>query len=207
MQQPKTKPFAVLVDLESTGTNVQVDALLEIGAIAVDEELNNLGELDLLIHVQQPQLLAGTWEGFWKMHSLNGLITDATSGEGYNKQSADFEFANWLRSFGFTGKDVVLAGNSIGQFDIPMIHAQLPLTAAMLHYRAIDISAQARELVRVVKFPRREREMPHRGLADCRLELEEWRDQGVFLRDLQDAAAKKYSAESKPDWGHALERY
>lgn len=201
------KPFAVLIDLESTGTDVDLDALLEIGAIAVDEELNILKEFSAVIRVTQEQLLRGTWDGFWKMHGLNGLLTEALSTDGsYDKSFIDRGFAQWLMSMGYEGKDVVLAGNSIGQFDIPMIHAQLPITSSMLHYRAIDISAQARELARVVGFVRSDREMPHRGHEDCRLELEEWRDQGVFLRDLRDTA-RPAIVPPAPSWGHALESY
>jgi oligoribonuclease (3'-5' exoribonuclease) len=200
------KPFAVIIDLESTGTDVNVDALLEIGAIAVDEELNILNEFSAVINVTQEQLLRGTWDGFWKMHGLNGLITEALSADSYDKATIDAGFARWLKTLGYEGRDVVLAGNSIGQFDIPMIRAQLPLTASMLHHRAIDISAQARELERVVGFQRSSREMPHRGHDDCKLELEEWRDQGVFLRGLRDGA-RPAVVPPAPSWGHALESY
>lgn len=203
-----TKPFAIIIDLESTGTDVKVDALLEIGAIAVDEELNNLSEFSQVVHTTRTQLLQGTWPDFWKMHGLNGLITEAS--DPYSNlpslASVDESFVQWLLAFGFVGQDVVLAGNSIGQFDIPMIRAQMPLTASMLHHRAIDISAQARELVRVVEFVRTERNLPHRALADCKGELEEWRDQGVFLRDMRDAASGKL-VPGKKAWGFGIQKY
>jgi oligoribonuclease (3'-5' exoribonuclease) len=203
VQQPKTKPFAVLIDLESTGTNTQVDALLELAAIAVDESLEEIASISYTIATTKEALAKGTWSGFWQMHGINGLINDALhDNDRVPLDAVDASFARWLKVLGYDGKDVVLAGNSIGQFDIPMIHAQMPVTAGMLHYRAVDISAQARELKRIVGFERKDREMPHRAYGDCVIELEEWRGMDLFLRNLQEDAAR-----ARNHWGHALQSY
>lgn len=178
IEEETKKPWAVFVDLESTGTNVRRDLLLEVGCCAVDELLNIVSEFHRVVRVEDAKELANaTWPGFWKMHGDNGLLAECMAGEAMLKDTVDQSLSIWLRGLGFSPEDkFMMAGNSIGQFDHPMMHAQLPLAARFLSHRTVDVSATARILKALSNFPRVERELPHRALADCRLEVEELRD-------------------------------
>lgn len=160
----------VILDIETTGLDELNDAILEVGAIAVDADLNVVGTVDFVVR-PRPSQLESMNDFCRKMHTDNGLLEVVQ--DGLDPHDADEELACWLRySLECEDRSVVIAGHSIA-FDHKFLKAQFPLTAKLLHYRTLDSSVPA-QLMRDVGFDLGPKpEMPHRAMADCLLEYDE----------------------------------
>jgi oligoribonuclease (3'-5' exoribonuclease) len=185
----------LVLDIETEGLNPKTDCILEVGAIAITDQLDNVAEFSE-IAVGRPR---GQLSEFIKnMHGKNGLLDECDvavlnhrkGGMLPTEATLDAGLAVWILQQGYQSGQVVLAGNSV-HFDHAFIKARMPLTAALLHYRVKDIGATQRELVDMAVdagyptyFDMLQPEMPHRGLADAKLELEEWRNQRKKMRQL-----------------------
>ena len=166
-------PTYVFLDLESTGTDFELDSILETGVVVVDSAWNNIGAFQAL-HKTSPELWArGTWPGALDMHTKNGLLGDlvhATEVTHY----VDIRLHNWLiANWNPERYSLIMAGRSIGQFDYPMIKKQMPLTASLFSHRVMDTSVVERFCAPCgITFPGKKEHPAHRGLADCLDELE-----------------------------------
>lgn len=174
------KPYCVFIDIESTGTDFSKDLILEVGAVAVNDRLEMLASISNAIKWEPGQLSRATWPGMWDMHSKSGLLADVFAKSTDRLPKVDYDLARWLQDLGHKPRSVVVAGNSVGQFDIPMIKANMPHTADMLSHHAYDISGFAR-FAEFSGFVRPKVDMPHRALADCMIEIDEARALRRFL--------------------------
>ncbi len=182
---PARRPAYVVFDIETTGLDETQDQILEIGAIAVDEDLFVLSRAELrvaLTNAGRARIEANPVVK--KMHTDNGLLDDLKSLTAmWDEGDADAAFAGWLACLGYhPNKDdkdsyVQFAGNSI-EFDRRFVAARMPLTAAMMSHRYLEISGMRRFLERPVcgALPvALKADLPHRALADAQLELQELR--------------------------------
>lgn len=179
--KPKAPKYIVL-DLETTGLDATRDAIIEVGAIAIDESFGVIGAVDFVVRPNGAYQLKGMHQVVVDMHTANGLLEVCQ--DGLAPHDADEKLATWLRySLGCEDKSVVLAGHTIS-FDHRFLKAQFPLTSKLLSHRTLDFSAIAR-LFRDLGIEVPNHEIPHRAMGDCLIELDEFQAMVNHLRDLQ----------------------
>jgi oligoribonuclease len=177
-------PEYVVLDIETTGLAPHRDRILEVGMVVVDKDLEEIRRDVVLLPFD---LLSARGVGdidqvVLDMHHKNGLWHETTKilARGARENYADFvdrEICNMaVRNFpGAVHGKLIMAGNSI-HFDRAFLQQHAPNFMKWFHYRVFDIGAFARECrncgLSVPDFPR---DMPHRGLLDAEIELDNWR--------------------------------
>lgn len=195
--KPKAPKYIVL-DIETTGLDPDLDGILEVGAIAIDELFRVVGAVDFVVRPTEPQLDRLVNNDFVKkMHTENHLIEVLQ--DGLEPWAGDEALSTWLRfAQGCEPGSVILAGHTIS-FDHGFIKKQFPLSAKMLSHRTLDFSAMTR-LLRDLDFPIPNNEMPHRAMADALIEYDElkamvetlssYRSAALTLADVYEAIGK-----------------
>ncbi len=188
IQERKTLRLSnyLVLDIETEGLSPKTDEILEIGAIAVADSFE-LETMDTFSQVGYGRHRSQLSPFIQNMHGKNGLLDEIEGriivGQQQSESALDANFAAWLAEMGFQHGQVVLAGNSV-HFDHGFLKVRMPVTAAYLHYRVKDIGQLAREFRETCAAAKVEPErlglwptpeMPHRGLADAQIELDEWR--------------------------------
>lgn len=184
---------ALLLDLETTGSDPDVDHILEIGAMLVSftPDLPVIAEANLVV---RPPGLQADHDGMWsrmlpviqEMHSANGLWREATTGDDtWTITEADTGLVQWLTESGVDAP-LPIIGQGVGQLDVPFVKRHMPRLASRTTYWPLDFSNIRRgfELAGrsdVVDLPGDVDAKTHRGLEDCRLHILEARR---FLRIL-----------------------
>jgi len=157
------------MDLEMTGLEPDVDAILEIATLVTDDDLEIVAEgPDLVIH--HPTVVLDQMDDFVRrMHTNSGLleacVTSTTSLT--EAGTATLEF---LQAHIPEAGTVPLCGNSIGT-DRRFLARWLPDLESFLHYRSVDVST-IKELARrwhpeVIKSAP-EKAGGHRAMDDIR---------------------------------------
>lgn len=108
------------VDLETTGSDLEGNKLVEIGSIITDDspELNELGDFTAVIHTD-----ADDWVEcapvVLNMHADNGLMVDSlTASEHFaSRDHVLTEWAFWVTEILGAQKRVALAGSGVAHFD------------------------------------------------------------------------------------------
>ncbi len=164
------------MDLEMTGLDPTVHAIVEIATIVTDDELDVVAiGPDLVIH-QPPEVLATMNDFVAEMHTRSGLLAavEASSTSLADAGEITLEF---LRTHIPEPATVPLCGNSIGT-DRRFLATYLPAIEEHLHYRSVDVST-IKELARrwypstIADAP--EKAGGHRALDDIRESIEELR--------------------------------
>lgn len=183
------KPKYVVLDIETSGLSPKDDCILEIGAIAVDDELRNAGAFDAVVPPPGNSYVNRMSDYVRDMHTKSGLMPLIKVGNIYDLDAIDRRLSEWLVSLGYDGKDVTLAGHTIS-FDHAFIKEWLPLTGELLSHRTLDFSAlgiMMNEAGYDIKFVPKD-QMPHRAFADALIELNEFRSMvSVMQADRSDA--------------------
>lgn len=181
----------VILDLETSGLNPEVDRVLEVGAIVVERDLS-VRIVDGVPHAFQyvvrqhaPLIQFATREAY-DMHVASGLAEDLKGPTWCDFPvrwlgEVEDDLIGWLQAtHGFLPGTAVIAGNSIHQ-DRAFIRRWMPDLDKFLHYRMIDCSAMREAYRRWVDpdFPenwkRRWGEARHRTIPDCENSLNELR--------------------------------
>ena len=156
----------VWVDIETTGLRPDKDAILEIGIVITDLELENENfhnwvcrpSLDISIKDIDPYV--------FNMHSTSGLWQSSLAAE------IDFHVAvgcakRFLEEQNALG--LPMTGSSI-HFDRAFLKAQAPSLDKLFHYRNIDVSTM-KNLVEIyhpdIFESRPQGEKKHRAVDDC----------------------------------------
>ncbi|HEY7821960.1 MAG TPA: exonuclease domain-containing protein [Acidimicrobiia bacterium] len=169
------------IDLETTGTDVTVDQIIEVGLVVTDEELRVLYEDSWVVNdIQWPPTLSSV---VVKMHVANDLLGEVVFASGRDRVgigAVDLAVATTLNDWTKNGK-IVLAGSGVGHFDRKFIDAHMPETAKRLTYWCLDIGVVRRFAMRVLgEKPQDHPPKTHRALDDAQLHVEEaryWREQ------------------------------
>jgi oligoribonuclease len=162
----KSAPI-IWIDCEMTGLSVERDALVEIGVLVTDGELNILGDgVDVVIKTDENHL-AQMNEFVRNMHTQSGLLQEIPHGR--SLAEAEEDVLSYLSQHCESGKSP-LAGNTIGM-DRNFIARDMPKLDAFVHYRTIDVSS-IKELAKRW-YPKAYESAPaktgnHRALADIR---------------------------------------
>jgi len=157
----------IWIDCEMTGLSVESDALVEIGVLVTDSELNILGDgVDVVIKASEGQLAAMS-DFVRTMHTDSGLLAEISSGK--SLAEAEEIVLNYLKAHCEPGKSP-LAGNTIGM-DRNFISRDMKRLESFFHYRTIDVSS-IKELAKRW-YPASYASAPektgnHRALADIR---------------------------------------
>ncbi len=138
------KPALVFVDVETTGLVVKRDAVLEVGFVVVDADLNELKRFSSI--VAQPHSVASLMnEAVLKMHTESGLWDECTSAYSTMLETGDRS----LSFFGVGGRMVEELGDMKGlpmcgstiRFDRNMLAENFPDFESLFFYRSVDVSS------------------------------------------------------------------
>jgi DNA polymerase-3 subunit epsilon len=167
----------VFYDLETTGTNINRDAVVQLGALQCiyDEDTGKLSPATVLINTMcNPG--APIPEEATEVHG----ITDADVAWAPPDKQALYQFSLLLRRMS-VNNPVVLVGHNIERFDTPMIMQRWPTGMFNVNYSSIDTYTIA-----LREWPA----MPHKLE-----ELYDWYAQGTPVK-AHDAAADCYMVHS-----------
>lgn len=126
------------VDVETTALEPRGGALLEVGMILTDDDLDEFDRTSAVLTpppgyrlTMKPEVLA--------LHDAgagNSLLAECES-RGQSRDDAMFALIRWLSD---RTDRLVMAGNTVG-FDRAWLKAKMPLLEALFHYRSIDVSS------------------------------------------------------------------
>ncbi|HEY6131069.1 MAG TPA: oligoribonuclease [Halioglobus sp.] len=128
----------IWVDMEMTGLNPELDAVIEIATIVTDTELNTLAEGPVIAVHQSDARLAGMDEWNTTQHTRSGLV-DRVRASQYDEQGAAQETLAFLAHWVPSGASP-MCGNTICQ-DRRFMVRHLPQLEVYFHYRNLDVSS------------------------------------------------------------------
>jgi len=144
-----------------TGLDDQKDHILEVAAVITDMDFKPLEQYNKI--VKQPQaVLDGMNDWCKKTHGASGLTAGVPGGA--ELAGVERELVAMLDGYFKPDHRIVLCGNSIGN-DRRFIDRHLPLLAARLHYRMIDVSS-FKEIFREKYGIKVEKSDKHRAIGD-----------------------------------------
>lgn len=156
---------------------------LEVGAVITDAEFTAVSEYTLLIETPQ-QVLDDLDDFATRMHTDNGLLDDMEKLptepiEFVDKDLSAFVAAHFppkdqrrtiAEKSGYDYRGAVVAGSSVGSFDLRVLSEHFPATRALCSHRTYDISAVNEFAVRLgvdtVNTAATAGASTHRALAD-----------------------------------------
>jgi oligoribonuclease len=169
------------LDLETSGSDVDKDCIIEVGCVLTTWDLEEMGEFQSLV--------APTPEGLGRMmmndvvrnmHEKNGLLQELLD-TGAAKLAPIHKVTSflleWLKVHGIPEKSLILAGAGVGHFDKRFIDKYMPQLSNYMKYWVIDISVARRayELWTGKRILEEEEDKAHRALDDVRYCLKEAR--------------------------------
>lgn len=170
----------VPIDLETTGLDASVHAILEFSMLLVTPDLELIGDFgSRVLHATDEQL--GDMDDYvTDMHSRTGLL-DEVRASTLSVDDVDAEAADWLTAQGLIEpRGGIILGSSC-RMDLEFIERQMPKLASKLTYRMIDVSGMTEALqmwepTLVPELPyelaARENWVSHRAASDIRWSLE-----------------------------------
>ena len=176
-----TPGVLVWIDMEMTGLDPDVDAILEIASLVTDNDLTVIAEGPVLAIRQGEELLAGMDAWNVEHHTASGLV-ERVRRSPVNVTEAEALTLAFIQRHA-ERHAVPLCGNTVWQ-DRRFLKRYMPTLEDWLHYRIVDVST-VKELARrwkpelAARFTKRN---THRALDDIResvAELKHYRD-GFF---------------------------
>lgn len=166
------------IDLEMTGLDPEKDRILEVAAIATDMELNEIGNMEAVVRVDEDLMKSRMVGEFWEKNkkSYDALFAQNASGE--DVEAVEKKILEFLdKNF---GAEIYLAGNSIHQ-DRKFIEREMPELNKRLHYRMLDVSAWKIYFENALdkKFIKPDN---HRALEDIKGSIEEFKWYLSFIK-------------------------
>lgn len=179
-----TGPFKRLLwlDFETNGLhdNGYEVHVLEVAAVVTDADLNELAVFDPMT-LRAPDEAYDSMDAFvTEMHTKNGLLEESKR-SAIIAHGADAELCafvgEWFppkdqaeKNADYQYKGAVVAGSSVGSFDLRVLSERFPLTRKRCSHRTFDISAvnefAARLGVESVNTPDSAAKSQHRALSD-----------------------------------------
>ena len=167
-------PRMVWIDIETTGLDVDRDAVLEVGCVITDGALEAVGHRSFVIKTN-PHALEQMHPVAKEMHEANGLLDAIRKGEGIDMVTAESHLMQFIDRYTFS-EHRPLCGSSV-QFDRNFLDVYMPGLMSMFHYRNIDVST-FKELVAIWcpdKAAPTHRLKTHRPIEDLECSIDELR--------------------------------
>lgn len=155
-------------DLETTGSTLDDNQIIEIGAAITDMDLNIIDGREYVLPITR---LVEMKPIVIDMHTKNGLLKDSMASR-LDINDVDAEIAEWIRKYNGTNH-MLLAGSGVMHFDRQFIKRDLPLTNSRLTYYAIDVGVVRRFTELVCRLPWIAENKSHRAYGDVLFHIEE----------------------------------
>lgn len=162
----------VWIDLEMTGLNAAVDAILEIAAVVTGPDLEPIDTIERVVF-QTDEALDRMSARVRRIHTENGLI-EAVRTSGVSRAEAERAVLRMITRHCAPGEGI-LSGNSV-YHDWRFIVRHMPRLEQHLHFRQIDIGTLG--VLMNAWYPHLEYARSptnHRAMADVHASLEELR--------------------------------
>lgn len=155
----KVPAYLLWIDLETTGLDPRTDLILEVAAMLApfDDPFRENGVCEAVLpwrpdyttvlsvvkHPMSEVEKRLEKEPYVReMHTKSGLLAALTEGQGNHLEDIETELLNMLTDWPTDKSEkVVLAGLTVGAFDLQFVRAQMPRFAEKLSHRAYDVSA------------------------------------------------------------------
>lgn len=185
------------LDIETTGSTLEDNALLQIGVVLTDDQLDELASIELETNALGAGLLWNMSPVVLKMHAGSGLIEKVRK-DGQSTTRVDRLLDEWLTEHGIDDQHIPYAGSGVGHFDRKFIERDLPRFSKRLTYWPYDVGTLRRTLRDIVGIDisaiENTDQKPHTALADARLHLAEMR----AYRDLLQGIAPPFLKHPTP---------
>lgn len=193
IERPEVR-FAVL-DIETTGIDPRTDLILEVGAILLDSNLEEIAQFSCVINDDEAILkmnelrrhaAAGDENAMfvWKMHTQSDLWADMVSTTDiftkYDAEEclADFLHEHGVEELGTNKSKVTLVGSSI-HFDIDFLNQYMPSIPQHFNYRRLDVSGfkvaidEWKPELKELRDETLSKNKAHRSIPDCEATIAE----------------------------------
>lgn len=149
----KPEKFHMLwIDLETTGSELDGNDIIEIGALITDYDLNILASYNSVIQPAVPVNWDKISPVVVKMHTDNGLRAELEAWKGTSISNAEREILSLLGILGINKHEIALAGSGVGHFDRKFIARDMPTLNSYLKYYVIDVGVM-RRIINIVGQP------------------------------------------------------
>ena len=141
-----TRDNILWVDLETTGSNVDKDEIIEFGAILTNADLDEVARFTSVVK-PGPLALGRMMQNDFvcQMHMENGLLNDVlAAGDDKRPDKVTNTVLNWLSASPGPGPIgsvpmMILGGSGVGHFDKRFIDKYMPMLAKKLRYYVLDV--------------------------------------------------------------------
>lgn len=164
------------LDLETTGSDVAKDSIIEVGCVLTTTGLDPLGEFQAVVLPEAEGYGRLMLNDFVRgMHTNNGLLEDLAVGLGRKPHEVTNDLLKWATDLGAEQGRTVLAGSGVGHFDRKFIDRYMPQLSRFLRYWCIDIGVvrRAHEMWVGTVVSTANESKTHRALDDIRCHLAE----------------------------------
>lgn len=169
----------LFIDLETTGSNVEHDNIIEIGAILTTTDLDLIDDFTTVVDPSDEALGRMMRNDIVReMHTANGLLDAVLKGADTKPHEATADMLAFLRRNNAPEGRTVLAGSGVGHFDRRFLDAYMPPVSRYLRYWCIDMGVirRAHEMWTGSTLTPVNDTKTHRALDDARIHLEEARE-------------------------------
>lgn len=181
------------IDLEMTGLDEKVHAILEVAVVITDLNLEPLDQYHAVVF--QPQDVLDQMDDWCKQHHGQSGLTAAIP-NGKPLALVERELLELANRYYVATDRIVLTGNSVGN-DQRFIVAYMPTLAARLHYRVVDVSS-FKEIFKHRYGIHFKKENNHRALDDILESIRELRTYLSFV-NVTEEAKKLFSRNGNGD--------
>lgn len=180
--------YLAWIDLETTGTDVQKDYILEFAMVVTtaSHPFEEMGALKLPVRPTDPAWSHRMDEFVLEMHTNNDLLIEVfrTVSTPVHLAEVEDRAIEILKAVGVK-HDFAIAGSGVAAFDRHVIRHQMPKLDKWLRYYSIDVGVLRRTLLACgVKDAYESPTSNHRAYEDVRDALARARHYGEFLSQL-----------------------
>lgn len=157
-----------ILDFETEGLDEREESILECYVMHVDNETLEIKQEEGWVLTERFKSVLHP--AAQSMHEVSGLFDAIAYKRAHSPMftvgDLDVALLRFFQSVNPEPGKIMLAGNSIGQFDVRFMRRYTPKALRHLHYRVIDLSGYL-ELHKLFCNPLPKPEEAHRARADC----------------------------------------
>lgn len=161
----------VIVDVETTGLDPDLDSILELGILIADKNFNVLAGFSQVAYFDLELQRPGIHERVVKMHTENNLWEECKKSQN-SLAGIQVSAMKFLMDGGWNNQP--MCGSTI-QFDRSFVSAYMPKLNETFHYRHIDVSSFKNVFLKYgwPGYGEVQNRKLHRVMADCEDTLSE----------------------------------